>query len=119
MKKVLICGMLVGLLSTVSFAQRGRTVGGIGPAARGASIGPNIGPMSPSARVNPSAISLGHDGVAPNARPVGAVPSTVSPNAGKSRSTTSVGPNSKTIPGQAMPPSSRTIGPDTGIGPDR
>jgi hypothetical protein len=120
MKKVLICGMLLGLLTSVSFAQRGRTVGSIGPAARGASIGPNIGPMGSNARINPSAINVGHDGIAPNARPVGAVTPTVSPNAGKSGTTTSVGPNAgRHVPDQGVPPVSPTIRPNAGIGPER
>ena len=119
MKKLLICGLLLGLLSGISFAQRGRTIGGIGPAAHGASIGPNIGPMSPNARINPSAIGLGHAGVSPNAKPVGDITG-VPATAGKSRTSTSVGPNSKPhMPDQAMPPLSPTIRPNAGIGPDQ
>ena len=120
MKKILICGMLLGLLSSVSVAQRGRAIG-MGPTARGpvgANVGP-IGPIGPNARINPSSVSVGHGGIAPNAKPIDAIGGTVSPTAGRTHTPT-VGPNSRTpMPDQAMPPISPTIRPNAGIGQDR
>ena len=72
MKKLFVLGMLLGLLTSLSFAQRGRAVG-MGPTARGP-IGANVGPMSPSARINPNAVTVGHDGISPNAKPIEAPP---------------------------------------------
>ncbi len=84
MKKVLICGMLLGLLPGLASAQRGRTVGGMGPSARM----PMLDRMRSNVGVRPGSVNMGHDGVAPNAAPiatpVGSQSKTVGPvNGGK------------------------------------
>ena len=47
MKKVIMIGMLLGLLTGVGVAQRGRSAGPVGPAVRPAGT---AGPMGPTAR---------------------------------------------------------------------
>jgi len=104
MKKVLVCGMLLGLLTSVSYAQRGHAVGGVGPSARI----PSVGPVSPNARINPSAIGIGHAGVLPNATTTGKNPTHVGPNATFDPNARTVGPTANTAE-----PSARTVGPNT------
>lgn len=101
MKRILICGMLLALATSLSFAQRSRGVGpstGVGPAVGHvgpAARMPDTGPMSPTTRVSPN--TLGTDR-APNHV------STTSPD------TTSVGPAT----GDRVGPDARTTGADTG-----
>ncbi|MGA2370032.1 MAG: hypothetical protein ACLPPV_17675 [Candidatus Korobacteraceae bacterium] len=104
MKKVLVCGMLLGLLTSVSYAQRGHAIGGVGTSARI----PDVGPVSPNARTSPNALSVGHDGVMPNATTTGKNPTHVGPNATFDPTARTVGPNTKTAD-----PSARTVGPNT------
>ena len=60
MKKILICGMLLGLLSTLSFAQRGRATGGVGPTV-------GMSNTAPMAHTMPNAVPVPHQGISPNA----------------------------------------------------
>jgi hypothetical protein len=112
MKKVLICGMLLGLLPGLAFAQRGRMVGGIGPSAWTA----NVGPMTPNLGARPNAVSAGHDGVAPSATPVGSELKTVTPSATSGPTASSVGANSKIVPDRIILPDAHRGAGNTGIG---
>ncbi|HKD84072.1 MAG TPA: hypothetical protein VKB58_04945 [Terriglobales bacterium] len=109
MKKLLICGMLLGLLTSVSYAQRGRSVGGIGTS--GARV-PNVGPISPHAGVNPDSIGMPHGGVLPNARTTsGKTSKTTTPNATSDPKAQTVGPHANTTsPTRGTLPNAR-IGP--------
>lgn len=102
MKKIVICGMMLGLLTAVSWAQRGR------PVARGPISGGRIGSVSPNVGMNPSAVSMSHGGIAPNAA--------TRPNA-----VTTTGKNPNTVkPNATMDPTASTVGSHTGAGtPDR
>lgn len=94
MKKLLVCGMLLGLLTGVSYAQRGRTVGGVGPSA---ARFPNVGPVSPHAGVNPNSIGMAHGGVLPNATTTTSkTPKTITPNATFDPKAQTVGPHATT-----------------------
>lgn len=93
MKKLLICGMLLGLLTSVSYAQRGRSVGG-GIGTSGARL-PNVGPISPHAGVNPGSIGLPHGGVLPNAT-TSKTSKTTTPNATVNPKAQTVGPHANT-----------------------
>jgi hypothetical protein len=118
MKKVLVCGMLLGLLTSVSFAQRGRAIGGVGTSARI----PNVGPVSSTARINPNSINKGHDGVLPNATTPGKNPKPLTPNATTDPTARTVDPTAKTVgPNTVTTVPDRVITPDanTGPGPDR
>ncbi len=120
MKKTIIYGMLLGLLTTASFAQRraaepgvvpnGRAGANMAPMAPGVGMG-QMGQMSvPVTRVSPSAVNTtNHNGVAPDARPssskashananatTGSSTSTVKPNAASGTSASTVDPNSST-----------------------
>src|SRR5271155_2241214 len=103
MKKILVCGMLLGLLTSVSYAQRGHAVGGVGPGARI----PNVGPVSPNARTSPNAIGVGHDGVMPNAVTTQKNPKPLTPNATTDPTAKTVGSTAKTVG-----PNSETTVPD-------
>jgi len=111
MKKVLICGMLLGLLTGVCMAQRGHAAGGVGPMAH---PGPNV-------------FGTSHGGIAPNARTAGPVttvaprPITAAPNAQTTVApkATTVAPNAATVTPKAatitpetIAPRARTISPD-------
>ncbi|MFZ0314125.1 MAG: hypothetical protein WAL85_15570 [Candidatus Korobacteraceae bacterium] len=110
MKQVLVFGMLLGLLTSVSFAQRGHAVGGVG-----ANPGiPNVGPVSPMARPSPNAITMPHEGVAPNATTVEKNPSRVAPNATTDPTAKTVGSTAQTVG-----PDAKTVGPTTVTVPDR
>ena|SRR5664279_1403149 len=132
MKKILLCGMLLGLLSTMSFAQRGRVMGGAGPTAR-----------TPNARMSPNATNVGHDGIAPNATAntqtrvhpnatTGNTPNTVGPNASTGnratavgpdaatgRTATTVSPNANDTPDRVITPDATPMGDRTVVGPDQ
>jgi len=116
MKKIVICGMMLGLLTAVSWAQRGRAIGG---GTSGARI-PNAGSISPHAGMNPSAVGMPHGGVLPNA--------TASPNATTTKSPNTVEPNATFDPkADTVGPHSVTTVPDsvklpdahTGPGPEQ
>ncbi len=115
MKKVLICGMLLGLLPSLAFAQRGRAVGGMGPTAHM----PSVGSMPSNVGIHPNAIGTGHDGIAPNSVPAGSASKTVSPNATTSKVPSSAGTNPKTVPDRVIPADTGTMSPVTGVGPER
>jgi len=89
MKKLLVCGMLLGLLTSVSYAQRGRAIGGVGASANVGARFPSITPASPAARVNPNSVTTGHAGAVTNAEKN---PSTVKPNATSNHIASPVGP---------------------------
>ncbi len=90
MKKILICGMLLGLLTAVSWAQHGRSIGR-GPIATGGRAA-SFGAIAPSAEMRPSAAGVSHASVSPS--------SVTKPNAVKTPSKTPepVKPNAKTDP---------------------
>ncbi len=105
MKKVLVFGVLLGLLTTVSWAQRGRTVGGVGPTAR----------LPGATRMPPNAVGIPHRGIAPNATSTG-TGKTVKPNATAGQTAKTVGPNATKLPHRVVLPDAdgitgRTIGP--------
>jgi len=117
MKKVLVCGMLLGLLTSVSYAQRGRAAGGVGTTVRM----PNVMPVSPTAGINPNSINKGHDGVLPNAT-TGKNPKPLTPNAATDPTAKTVGPDAKTVgPNTVTTVPDRVIMPNanTAPGPDR
>jgi hypothetical protein len=130
MKKILICGMLLGLLTGVGVAQRGRTMGNVGPTARSApnvgvapsarTIGPNTG-IAPNARtVGPNAGIAANARIAPNATTVGPNATTVNPNAVKiGPNATTVAPHAKTVPDSAVTPSAKTVAPDARVAPQQ
>jgi hypothetical protein len=92
MKKTIVCGMLLGLLTTVGSAQRARTEPGMVPRARTVGVGPSV-PMTPNVGVGATSGNLGHDGVAPSARTTGSKASTVTPNATNGTTASTVKPN--------------------------
>ena len=110
MKKVILGGMLLGLLTGMCFAQRGgaRSMGTVGPNVR---MAPNVG-MASDARPLPNARNVG-----PNAGTAGlnigpgTHAKTVGPNARPSANAKTVGPN--VGPGA----NANTVGPDAGPGP--
>ena len=109
MKKILVCGMLLGLLTSVSFAQRGRlSSGGTIPGARL----PNA--TSTHVGVNQNSLGLPHGGVLPRAT-AGKTSKTTSPNATNNPRATTVRPNSETI----QPDNVKLPDAHTGPGPDR
>lgn len=83
MKKLMICAMLLGLLTTLSVAQRGRA-SSIGPSTN--TRMPGVAPISPlpnTAVSGVTGISGSHHGVAPStmgseSRPLDVKPSTLS-----------------------------------------
>ncbi len=110
MKKVLVCGMLLGFLTSVSFAQRGgRAMGGFGTNPTRI---PNAVPATPNATFNPGAIS--HGGVlpntthAPNATDMGKDPNPAHPNATFGPNATTSKPNAARLPGESTMPDVRT-----------
>ncbi len=116
MKKTVVCGMLLALLTTVGVAQRGRAMGGVGPTARM----PGIDPIGPSARVSPSSVNVGHNGVAPNAVSAGTHAKTVTPNATKTApNTKTVSPKATTVPDRAIAPDAQGISDHARIDPNQ
>jgi len=99
MKRILVCGMLLGLLTAVSWAQRGRTMGG-GGVTPGARM-PSAGVGSPNVGMNPHAVGMPH----------GALPSAAtSPNATTSKTPDTVKPNA------TFNPKANTVGSHTESG---
>ncbi len=134
MRKLIVCGMLLGLLSTVSVAQRGRATGGAGPTVRMPNAAPMSQPMSPVART-PNAAATSHDGIAPDAVSGSTHSKTVSPNAQSNTSasaTQAVSPNADSRAKASAPqnvnpnatngsgaPAARTVDPNATTVPDR
>jgi len=117
MKKVFVCGMLLGFLTTLSYAQRGHSIGGVGPMARprGADLGGihSTTGLNPNAKINPNSVGIGHGGVTPNAIPMSTHSKTVSPDAAGDPSVRTVHPNATTMP------DARPVPPDAERVPDR
>jgi len=106
MKKILLCAMALALLTSLSFAQRGRAMGGGPTGVRS----PNAGAVSPHAGVNPNSLGMPHGGVLPNAA-TAKTSTTVKPNATVNPKSTTVNPNAKTVQ-----PDRVTL-PDAHVGP--
>ena len=121
MKKVILGGMLLGLMTGMCFAQRGgaRPMGNMG---RNVEMGPHVGGF-PAARPVPNARPVGPNAVnrsvGPNAVNIGsnvgagnhAKPGTGTPDVGPGPKARTVGPN---VP---LDENSHTVGPNTGVGP--
>lgn len=111
MKKILVCGMMLGLLTAVSWAQHGRAIAR-GPIAGGGRIS-SIG--APNA-VNPSAVGMPHAGVLPSATKApnavtttSKTPNTVKPNATFDPNASTVGSHAETsAPNRVMLPDAHT-----------
>ncbi len=122
MKKVLVSGMLLGLLTSVSYAQHAHAI--TMRAGAGVRI-PNASPVSPIAGMNPSAISMGHDGMHPNAITTGTNPKPLTPNATTTKGPTAtkdptakaVGPDADTVGSRTVTVPNRVITPDAHSGP--
>jgi hypothetical protein len=104
LRMVIACGMLLGLLSSVSYAQRMH----LGPGAAHGTV--------PGARM-PIAVPADHIGTAdanvkstPNAKPT----ATTKPN-----SVTSTGASAQTRPSAKTDPTASTVRPSAGVVPDR
>ena len=118
MKKILLCGMMLGLMTTVGFAQRGRSVGGVGPTAT-APMAPTA-PRAPMARTTPSAVPNAHGDIAPNSVSGSTHAKTVTPSATSTSPTAkTVTPNAGTVPDRVQLPDAqgasdhaRTVGPN-------
>jgi len=114
MKKVILCGMLLGLLTGAGFAQRGARAG----APNMGSVGPSVRTVGPAAMIAPN-MTIGPSAgvhVAPNAvtgvstRPVGPNATTAAPNAQTvDRNAGKFAPNARTTP-DAVP-----VGPHAGV----
>jgi hypothetical protein len=91
MKKVLLCGMLLGLLTSVSFAQRGRMIGA-GPTARMPT------PSMPATPImHPNAVDSTHGMPANATVPANATTVDKNPNTNPSRPTAVGDPTAKTV----------------------
>jgi hypothetical protein len=141
MKRILICGMLLALATSLSFAQRGRGVGpttGVGPAA--GHIGPAArmpatGPMSPTTSARPDTTSTGR--VAPDAAnnhvnapstatgvgPTSGQPepgaTAVAPDSGRPADATGVRSPNSTDPGRTASPDANGVSDHTVINPNQ
>ena|SRR5271165_958343 len=121
-KTIVACGMLLGLLSTVSFAQRQRlNSGGTLPGARLPNAVHSGGTFNSGVGVGQgSTTSNGHKGgtVQPNAtstpttRTVSPNTSTIDPN------TNTIRPNAGTVPDRVTVPDSTGLGNRTNVGPN-
>jgi hypothetical protein len=110
MKRLLICGMMFGLLTGVGFAQRGRAVGGVGAATGGVGPTARMPGIAPVVGTTPNAVTATHGSTAPNAVTGSTTANTVTPNATKGAKAAAVTPNS----GKAT-----TVSPDANTVPDR
>ena len=109
MRRVLVCGMLLVFFTSLSYAQRGHSIGGVGPMARsrGAALG---GIHADSSKITPNPIGVGHDGVSPNAIPLSTRSKTVSPNAAGDPSVRTTHPNATTMPdARPVPPDAERV----------
>jgi hypothetical protein len=142
MKRILICGMLFALATSLSFAQRSRGVGPstgvgaatghMGPAARM----PATGPMSPTTSARPDMTDTGR--VAPDAAnnhanapstdttsvgPAGAKPAPdttgVGPDVGRPANSTGVGSHNSTVPDRTTMPDANGVSDHTMIIPNQ
>ena len=111
LKMTIACGMLLGLLSAVSFAQHGRlATGGTVPGARLPSATSGLAPInSRSVGTFP-----GQTRPSPSAEKVG-----VTPNAATNPATRTVGPNTPTVPDHMTVPDTVDLGNRTRIGPNQ
>ena len=113
-KTIVACGMLLGLLSTASFAQRQRLgTGGTMPGARLPNATNGGGTFNKGISVGQGSItSTGKGGtVQPNA--TGSASSrTVSPNAG------TINPNGSKVPDHVTVPDANGLGNRTNVGPN-
>jgi hypothetical protein len=113
MKKILICGMMLGLMTGVGFAQRGRAAGGVGPTAGM--------PSAPIGRTAPNAVTAVPRAPAPNAVSGPSNVKTVTPNATGADAAKTVAPNAnssdnaKTVaPNSNSADNAKTVAPNTG-----
>jgi hypothetical protein len=103
--KVISCAILLGLLSTAAFAQRGRLAGGgTMPSAR-----------QPNAVHNTQGVPTGNQGVPVNTAPrtqktAGATPNAVGPR---------TEPNARPMPNHAGTPDAHDMGNATRVGPNQ
>jgi len=112
MKKVILGGMLLGLLTGMCFAQRGgaRPMGNMG---RNVEMGPHVGgfpaarPLPNARHVGPNAVNLGSNIGAGNHAKLG----TGTPDVGPGPKARTIGPNAP------LGENSRTVSPDAGVGP--
>lgn len=111
MKKTLICGMMLGLLTSVSFAQRAHTV------RPTATVPHTVGmaPVAPMAATTPNAVSSAPAKVAPDSVTGSTHAKTVTPNATLPASTA----NTATPSAASTSPTARTVNPNANTVPDR
>jgi hypothetical protein len=114
MKRILICGVMLGLLTGASFAQRGRAAGGGTPAVGGVGSTARMPGNAPVVHSTPNAVTATHESTAPDAVSGSTKAKTVTPNATGGAATT-VSPNAGNP--SAMSPSANTV-PDRAINPD-
>ena len=128
MKRILVCGTLLALATSLSFAQRGRAVGpstgGVGPAVGhvGPAVGmPSTAPMAPTTGVRPDTVNP--DRVAPSVSPgsgtVAPDTTTVGPDTGKPANPASVGSHTSTVPDRAVVPDANDVTDHTRINPNQ
>ena len=106
LKKLLACGVLLGLLTTVSLAQRGRLSNG------GALPGARLPNATTHVQINHADPNV--DRVTPNASKTGAQPDAVGVHAAKNPK-----PNADRVPNSANRVSNRVITPDANDVSDR
>jgi hypothetical protein len=125
MKRILICGVMLGLMTGAGFAQRGRAAGGVGPAVGGVGPSARMPGNAPMARTAPNAVTNAQGSMAPNAvsgspnaktvKPNGANGTAIAPNAGNAAT---VSPDANTVPG-TMNPDAQGISDHTRINPNQ
>jgi hypothetical protein len=130
MKRILICGMMLGLLTGAGFAQRGRAVGGVGPAVGGAGASarmpaPAVG-VTPNVGTAPNAVTTTHSATAPNSVSGSTHAQTVPPNAAnaaavgpKSGNAATVPPNTNTLPDRAISPDAQGTSDHSRVNPNQ
>ena len=114
MKKILMCGMLLGLLSSVSVAQRGRAMGNVSPTPRPMPSATARGTILPPGSVtspapSPTVVDRRAMPVTPNGNP------TAAPNRTAGASTT-IAPSATTT---GTPKVKATAAPNRGAGVSR
>ena len=129
MKKLIICGVMFGLMTGVSFAQRGRAAGGVGPAVGGVGPTARISNSAPAMGTTPNAVTTRHGSTAPNAVSGSTHAKTVTPNATNGASSTSVtpnagnattvSPNANTVPDRAINPDAQGVSDHTRVNPNQ
>jgi hypothetical protein len=128
MKRILLCGVMLGLMAGVGFAQRGRAAGGAGSAAGAVGPSARMPGNAPMARTAPNAVTNAQGSMAPDAvsgsatktvKPngtSGANSTVAAPNAGNA---TTVSPNANTVPDRAMNPDAQGISDHTRTNPNQ